>query len=379
MASQEYWLISAPGDKTCQQTWDKLQAATSKIEKPLSINSKYQLPDLKVGTLDTLVGLSDDLVKVDGYVEGVTRKLTQYMADILEEQKDKLPENMKVSGHDLQTYMSKWQWDHAKYPVKQHLRSIQVTNIDADLKVKSQAYNAIKNTLQSLERKQAGSLLSRDLSDLVKKEDFVLNSEYLSTLLVIVSKSSVNDWTNNYEKLCDMIVPRSSKKIYEDNEHALFSVTLFNKVIDEFKHHARDNRFIVRDFKYNEAEVQAGKSEITRLEADKKKQFGPLMRWLKTNFGECVIAFVHIKVLRLFVESVLRYGLPVNFQAALLLPTKKSSKRLREALMNLYRHLDSTANTNLDIGFEIPGVTTQQGDYYPYVYFPVNVDFSVAN
>lgn len=48
MASQEYWLISAPGDKTCQQTWDKLQAATCNVEKPLSINSKYQLPDLKV-------------------------------------------------------------------------------------------------------------------------------------------------------------------------------------------------------------------------------------------------------------------------------------------------------------------------------------------
>ena len=48
MASQEYWLISAPGDKTCQQTWDKLQAATCNVEKPLSVNSRYQLPDLKV-------------------------------------------------------------------------------------------------------------------------------------------------------------------------------------------------------------------------------------------------------------------------------------------------------------------------------------------
>ena len=52
-----------------------------------------------------------------------------------------------------------------------------------------------------------------------------------------------------YEKLTDMIVPRSSQLIYQvtrmllfvltiftqDNDHALVSVTLFQKVVDEFK------------------------------------------------------------------------------------------------------------------------------------------------
>lgn len=33
-----------------------------------------------------------------------------------------------------------------------------------------------------------GSLLTRSLADIVKKEDFVLDSEYLITLLVVVPK-----------------------------------------------------------------------------------------------------------------------------------------------------------------------------------------------
>lgn len=33
-----------------------------------------------------------------------------------------------------------------------------------------------------------GSLLTRSLGDIVKKEDFVLDSEYLITLLVVVPK-----------------------------------------------------------------------------------------------------------------------------------------------------------------------------------------------
>ena len=71
MSSYEYWLISAPGDKTCQQTFDKLNQATSKQQ--LSTNWKFHVPDLKVGTLDQLVGLSDDLGKLDTFVEQITR------------------------------------------------------------------------------------------------------------------------------------------------------------------------------------------------------------------------------------------------------------------------------------------------------------------
>ena len=45
----------------------------------------------------------------------------------------------------------------------------QVGSIEADLKQKSSAYNALKVSLQSMEKKQTGSLLTRNLGDLVKK------------------------------------------------------------------------------------------------------------------------------------------------------------------------------------------------------------------
>lgn len=56
---------------------------------------------------------------------------------------------------------------------------------------------------------------SRNVADLVKKEHFVLDSEYLVTLLVVVPLSNINDWNLKYEKLTDMIVPRSSQLIYQ--------------------------------------------------------------------------------------------------------------------------------------------------------------------
>lgn len=377
----EYWLISAPGDKTCQQTWETMNNLTSK-QNNLCENFKFHIPDLKVGTLDQLVGLSDDLGKLDAYVEQSTRKIASYLGDVLEDQRDKLYENLQANNNDLTTYITRFQWDLAKYPTKQSLRNIadiiskQVGQIDADLKTKSAAYNNLKGNLQNLEKKQTGSLLTRNLADLVKREHFILDSEYLTTLLVIVPKQMVNDWNTNYEKITDMIVPRSSQLITQDNDYALCTVTLFKKVVDEFKLHARERKFVVREFTYNEEELAAGKNEITKLVTDKKKQFGPLVRWLKVNFSECFCAWIHVKALRVFVESVLRYGLPVNFQAILIHPNKKNTKRLRDVLMQLYGHLDGSAASsggNAD-NVDIPGLGFGQSEYYPYVYYKLNID-----
>ena len=32
------------------------------------------------------------------------------------------------------------------------------------------------------------------------------------------------------------------RMVIEDNEHSLYSVTMFKKVVDEFKHHAREKK-----------------------------------------------------------------------------------------------------------------------------------------
>lgn len=61
---------------------------------------------------------------------------------------------------DLSVYITRFQWDMAKYPIKQSLRNIadiiskQIGQIDADLKTKSTAYNSLKGNLQNLEKKQ---------------------------------------------------------------------------------------------------------------------------------------------------------------------------------------------------------------------------------
>uniref|UniRef100_A0A8C3K8L9 V-type proton ATPase subunit C n=1 Tax=Calidris pygmaea TaxID=425635 RepID=A0A8C3K8L9_9CHAR len=351
----EFWLISAPGDKTNLQAWERMNTVTSKSN--LSSNSKFHIPDLKVGTLDALVGLSDELGKLDSFAESVIKKIAQYIGEVMEDSKDKVQENLLANGVDLISYLTRFEWDMAKYPIKQPLKNIsealakQVTQIETDLKSRSAAYNNIKGNLQSLEKKTVGNLLTRTLADIVHKEDFVLNSEYLITLLVVVPKM-----------------------IAEDAEGGLFTVTLFRKVMDDFKAKARENRFMVREFYFDEKELKCEKEELMKLASDKKQQYGPLLRWLKVNFSEAFVAWIHVKALRVFVESVLRYGLPVNFQAMLLQPNRKSVKRLRDVLNVVFKHLDEVAAASImDPGMDIPGLQLSNQEYYPYVYFKIDL------
>ncbi|XP_032639237.1 V-type proton ATPase subunit C 2 isoform X1 [Chelonoidis abingdonii] len=384
----EFWLISAPGDKVNLEALERMNTVTSKAN--LSSNNKFLIPDLKVGTLDALVGLSDELGKLDSFAESIIKKIAQYIGEVMEDSKDKVQENLLANGGlknkmkclkiDLISYLTRFEWDMAKYPIKQPLKNIsealakQITQIETDLKSRTAAYNNIKGNLQSLERKTVGNLLTRTLADIVNKEDFVLNSEYLITLLVVVPKSNYAQWQKTYESLSDMVVPRSTKMIAEDTEGGLFTVTLFRKVMDDFKAKARENRFMVREFYFDEKELKCEKEEIMKLASDKKQQYGPLLRWLKVNFSEAFVAWIHVKALRVFVESVLRYGLPVNFQAMLLQPSKKSVKRLRDVLNAVFKHLDEVAAASImDMSMDIPGLQLSNQEYYPYVYFKIDL------
>ncbi|KAJ7398818.1 V-type proton ATPase subunit C 2 [Pitangus sulphuratus] len=353
----EFWLISAPGDKTNLQAWERMNTVTSKSN--LSSNSKFHIPDLKVGTLDALVGLSDELGKLDSFAESIIKKIAQYIGEVMEDSKDKVQENLLANGVDLISYLTRFEWDMAKYPIKQPLKNIS---------------EALAKDIIGENGKIQGNLLTRTLADIVHKEDFVLDSEYLITLLVVVPKSSYVQWQKTYESLSDMVVPRSTKMIAEDAEGGLFTVTLFRKVMDDFKAKARENRFIVREFYYDEKELKCEKEELMKLASDKKQQYGPLLRWLKVNFSEAFVAWIHVKALRVFVESVLRYGLPVNFQAMLLQPNRKSVKRLRDVLNVVFKHLDEVAAASImDPGMDIPGLQLSNQEYYPYVYFKIDL------
>lgn len=373
----EMWLVSAPGEGGGDGVFQSLHHNVRNINGGYVF--RFNLPELKVGTLDTLVALSEELTKHDTYIEGLLRKVVVSLLDVLDGERDKLKENLLVGGGTAGAYLSRFSWDAAKFPYKQPLRTISdsiaksMSQVENELKMKTQSFNTLKSNILMIERKATGSLMTRSLMEIVNKDHFVTDSDYLITLIVVVPTASKKEWLFKYEDLTDMVVPGSSIMVTEDAEHCLFTVSLFKKVVSDFKNKCRENRFVVRDYEYNEGAMQEGRDEIIKLNSDKTKQEGPLMRWLKTNFCEVYMAWIHVKALRVFVESILRFGLPVNFQAMVVAPYKKSQRKVRELLSTQFKHLDTfnydSKNQKLE---EIPGFTSSE--FFPYVYFKVNLE-----
>jgi len=192
----------------------------------------------------------------------------------------------------------------------------------------------------------------------------------------VVPANLVRDYEKTYERITDYVVPRSSLKIAEDKDTIVYRVVVFRKVVEDFKNLARENKFTVREFKLND-DSKTGKADKKKLEAEKEKQRKILIRWCKTNFSEAFVAWIHLKAIRVFVESVLRYGLPTNFQAMLMLPKQSKVKRLRKVLQDLYGHLSSKGVFDTKDDEETDGAATEK--FFPYVFLEIPLDFRQKN
>ncbi|KAF3637087.1 V-type proton ATPase subunit C [Capsicum annuum] len=376
MASR-YWVVSLPVQQNSSSTtslWSRLQESISRhsFDTPLY---RFNIPNLRVGTLDSLLALSDDLVKSNTFIEGVCSK-TRRQIEELERVSGVLSTSLTVDGVPVDSYLTRFAWDEAKYPTMSPLKEIvdgihsQVAKIEDDLKVRVSEYNNVRSQLNAINRKQTGSLAVRDLSNLVKPED-VVNSEHLTTLLAVVSKYSQKDWLSSYETLTTYVVPRSSKLLYEDNEYALYTVTLFNRDADNFKIKARERGFQIRDFEHNSETQESRKQELEKLMQDQETFRSSLLQWCYTSYGEVFSSWMHFCAVRIFAESILRYGLPPSFLSVVLAPSTKSEKKVRSILESLC----DSSNSNFWKAEDEGGMAGFGGDTeaHPYVSFTINL------
>jgi len=353
-------------------------ASQSELDKAVSefgTMHPFKVPgaQLRVGTLDSLMALSDDLVKMDLLAETTVNKMYKTLQDL------KPDEEPTINGVPAVPYtMMRWEWEEAKFQLKTPLREMcenitqRITSLDDELKLKMGELNALKGSLQGAERKLQGNLMVRGLADIIQ-EYHVHESEYMTTVFVVVPKISMKDFEGYYEKMATYVVPRSGKLLHEDTEYGLYSVTLFKKSLEQFQAQAREKRLTLRDFTYSPTalhEEETKKHQDTAALNDCKTK---LSTWCQINYAECYSMLLHLKAVRVFVESVLRYGLAAtysqgmvpNFKAFLVQPKRGKSEMLRKSLSALYAVGASGQMMEGEEETVVPGAT---GEFYPYVY-----------
>ncbi|VUZ51904.1 unnamed protein product [Hymenolepis diminuta] len=194
MSLTDVILISLPAEGDRKKAFKDLSDSVNKSSIPINVVN-FDVPvNIKTETLDKLVTLQDHYRALEVATENNIRKIVQYMADMLEEQRKRLEENLVVNGSSTKEYVSNFSWDAAKFPSNETLQLLLeradaiVGRIESEFRNRTTTYNNLRNSLQAMERKQVGSLLTRNLGDIVKKDQFVLDSEYLITALVVVPR-----------------------------------------------------------------------------------------------------------------------------------------------------------------------------------------------
>lgn len=166
----------------------------------------------------------------------------------------------------------------------------------------------------------------------------------MQTVLLAIPKNLVKDFNIKYERLTNMVVPRSATLIASDDEYSLYSIVVFKKVHSDFIQKCRENKYIVREFEYADDLLDKQREELDVADMTEKELWTELLQLSRTNFSEAFQLLVHLKVLRLFVESVLRYGLPASYTGFLVKPEPKATKRTLATLQTQFAYLNRRAN-----------------------------------
>jgi len=287
----------------------------------------YLSYSFKVGTLDSLVVVGEDLSKIDQTFDTIIERLHGHLRALNTVFPDDLTSlsdiSILVDGMDLEDFISTFKWDAMKYridyPPKQLADSLsaEISQMDGLIKSKMNAFYAAKGELDTFQKGKTGSLVIRDLSDLMATEhlDEVAGSEFMETLAVVVPRQLKSEWTSGYTLLADLVVPDSSRLITEDQDSALFTVTLFKKFKSDFIKACSAHKYTVRDLKPASVSSTSTKSpaDVKAMETTLRAQWSSLFRLLRSNLADAYVSHLHLKALRLFVESVLRYGLPASY------------------------------------------------------------------
>jgi len=176
-------------------------------------------------------------------------------------------DNVKAPSMAFADYLKQWSWCEAKYPKArgiekgtQQLLSI-VQQLDEEARIKSSQFNEVKAAAANIAKKETANLASRDLMDLftpsvVQEGDFI-QTESLTTLVIILPKAGVEAFLKTYETYSENVVPRSAKcfdRLTEEDGTQVWRIVLFKSAVDAFMKKAREERVATcRAFTYDAA------------------------------------------------------------------------------------------------------------------------------
>ena len=376
--STNIWLIAAPTTPSSAEA--QLETLKSRVGNVSTLNVPQ---NLKFSTFDQLIKLTDDLAKYDGNIESVLRRLERSLLDV----DSSIIFSVQAGRQEMKPdeYVCSFAWDDAKFPRTRPLAELllnmtsAVQRLDEEAKTRTTSLQELKQQNNAINKPQQSSLVSRDLVEVLTPGEvdasLFVYTEHLTTVVVVVSRAGVQEFMNTYTSLSEWVVPESAIVLpgTDKEGNKLYRLVVFKKDLENFKQNARTARITVRDFVYDATKFDELLSLRSSLGAELKKSESLTKRILAAAYSDCLVCLMHIKAVRVFVEAVLRWGIPVSFAAFTIKPTKTA--KVRAELAKIYENISGTGGSSNATASSSAGEGDDETDaFFPYVYFPFLVN-----
>ncbi|EEB06353.1 V-type ATPase V1 subunit C [Schizosaccharomyces japonicus yFS275] len=382
MTNHEFWIVAVPSTGTSGELCDEfqLQIGPDSSNKLVDLVVPFRVPGFKIDSLDTLISQSETLEKQDATCRNAVSKITEVLHAAFVDSTESMEAYLTVQNKAPQEYVTSFEWNTGRFSPSRGITALAagITNetelLENDVRAKFSAYQQASKALQSIERKQSGNLSQKSLADIVQEEDVVQDSDYLTNVFLAVPKNLVNEFESSYETMTNLVVPRSAKVLAGDEEFVLYTVVVFKKTSEEFENKAREKHYIVRDFSFRSGMKEEEQRDLENASVEEKRSWTSLVRYAAVAYSDAFQAWMHLKCLRVFVESVLRYGLPPDFSAVLLMPRAKSASKLKNLLSKKYSYLAQTPTSKpqaKELEEKLADVSLDE-EYLPFVFYSVS-------
>ena len=158
------------------------------------------------------------------------------------------------------------------------------------------------------------------------------SSEYVRSYLVVVPGGAAGEasFLSTYETLAagavpygpegrreelrgSPVVPGSARRLAADREgYALFALAALCKYDGELRAALKERKLTLREHAYAPAAAAAAARAAEELAGETAAALAQLRDAAQRKLGELLALALHVKAVRLFVDAVLRYGLPTG-------------------------------------------------------------------
>lgn len=342
---------------------------------------------------DQLVKIADDLSHMDQTTFSMLTRFSRSIQDVykkidIDNQRDWTKyapdvQYIPIEKHDIEVivdtngdqqlqyslpdYMKNFQWDERFITNKQNVETVKnslqdaVNHDEESIRTLTNDYTEAGNSITNVIRGNEGTLATKNLDEIASKTfkdtyvqdkakfgaimakdagsnniKFCVETKNLKTLFVVIRKSEKKQFESEYHLNTNYVVPVPPQLIEEDNDFYLYTVTLLRDNIEDYKTACKDKKWNVREFTFDATLIEENQKKNQQLINDYRHLQEHYATFLHDTFSQLFIYWMHIKALRVFVESRLLYGFKTEFKAFLIETTNKNIPKIHKALSTVF-------------------------------------------